>query len=141
MEDSMIWASDLTASIDLSVLQERLTNMINLGKIDGGTNGCIAIDQYNTWKKSLTVKRNNLASSSNCRDFSLRLQTQKESAKVFDDYDEEKSYREVNKIIGSRALQNGSCMKYLIEWKDEHVPTWVPTYYIAKNVIAEYEAL
>ncbi|KAL2464683.1 Uncharacterized protein Fot_52639 [Forsythia ovata] len=29
--DYSIWASDLTASIDLSVLQERLTNMINLG--------------------------------------------------------------------------------------------------------------
>ncbi|KAL2532838.1 26S proteasome regulatory complex [Abeliophyllum distichum] len=31
----------------------------------------------------------------------------KMSAKVFDDYDEEESYGEVNKIIGSKAFQNG----------------------------------
>lgn len=46
----------------------------------------------------------------------------------------------MNKIIGSRALENGSGMEYLIEWKDDHVPTWVPSDYIAKDVIAEYEA-
>ncbi|KAL2468508.1 Signal recognition particle 43 kDa protein [Forsythia ovata] len=63
------------------------------------------------------------------------------SAKVFDDYDKEKSYGEVNKIIESRALQSGNGMEYLIEWKDEHVPTWVPSDYIAKNVIVEYKAL
>ncbi|XP_022881179.1 signal recognition particle 43 kDa protein, chloroplastic [Olea europaea var. sylvestris] len=63
-----------------------------------------------------------------------------ESAKVFDDYNEDESYGEVNKIIGSRALENGSGMEYLIEWKDDHVPTWVPSDYIAKDVIAEYEA-
>ncbi|KAL2469276.1 signal recognition particle 43 kDa protein [Forsythia ovata] len=62
-------------------------------------------------------------------------------SKVFDDYDKEESYGEVNKIIESRALQNGNGMEYLIEWKDEHVPTWVPSDYIAKNVIAEYKAL
>ncbi|KAL2547839.1 Signal recognition particle 43 kDa protein [Forsythia ovata] len=62
------------------------------------------------------------------------------STKVFDDYDEEESYEEVNKIIRSRALKNGSDIEYLIEWKDEHVPTWVPFDYIAKDVIVEYEA-
>ncbi|KAL2530071.1 Signal recognition particle 43 kDa protein [Forsythia ovata] len=47
----------------------------------------------------------------------------------------------MNNIIRSRALQNGSSMESLIEWKDEHVPTWVPSDYIVKNVIAEYETL
>lgn len=30
-------------------------------------------------------------------------------------------------------------MEYLIEWKDELPPTWVPSDYIAKDVVAEYE--
>lgn len=30
-------------------------------------------------------------------------------------------------------------MEYLIEWKDDHVPTWVPSDYIASDVVAEYE--
>ncbi|KAL2544124.1 Signal recognition particle 43 kDa protein [Forsythia ovata] len=78
---------------------------------------------------------------SSTKNFSLSATLEShESAKVFDDYDKEESYGEVNKIIGSRALQNGSGMEYLIEWKDEHVPTWVPSDYIAKDVIAEYEA-
>ncbi|KAL2467123.1 Signal recognition particle 43 kDa protein [Abeliophyllum distichum] len=63
-----------------------------------------------------------------------------EFLKVFDDYNEEESYGEVNKIIGSRALQNGSGIEYLIEWKDEHVSIWVSSDYIAKDVISEYEA-
>ncbi|KOM58036.1 hypothetical protein LR48_Vigan11g106900 [Vigna angularis] len=32
-------------------------------------------------------------------------------------------------------------MKYLIEWKDGHKPSWVPTDFIAKDVIVEYETL
>ncbi|PIN23407.1 26S proteasome regulatory complex, subunit PSMD10 [Handroanthus impetiginosus] len=57
----------------------------------------------------------------------------------FGDYDEDETYGEVNRIIGSRALQNGSGMEYLIEWKDDHAPTWVPSDYIAKDVVGEYE--
>lgn len=30
-------------------------------------------------------------------------------------------------------------MEYLIEWKDDHSPTWVPSDFIAKDVVAEYE--
>ncbi|XP_073122149.1 signal recognition particle 43 kDa protein, chloroplastic [Henckelia pumila] len=61
-------------------------------------------------------------------------------AEEFGDYDEGESYGEVNKIIGSRALRNGRGMEYLIEWKDEHAPTWVPSDYIAADVVAEYES-
>ncbi|XP_059647418.1 signal recognition particle 43 kDa protein, chloroplastic [Cornus florida] len=57
----------------------------------------------------------------------------------FQVYDEGESYGEVNKIIGSRALQGGTGMEYLIEWKDNHAPTWVPSDYIAKDVVAEYD--
>ncbi|GFQ01323.1 signal recognition particle 43 kDa protein chloroplastic [Phtheirospermum japonicum] len=57
----------------------------------------------------------------------------------FSDYDVDETYGEVNRIIGSRALENGRGMEYLIEWKDEHAPTWVPSDYIAKDVVAEYE--
>ncbi|KAI3448679.1 hypothetical protein Pfo_005344 [Paulownia fortunei] len=57
----------------------------------------------------------------------------------FSDYDEDETYGEVNRIIGSRALENGRGMEYLIEWKDEHAPTWVPSDYTAKDVVAEYE--
>ncbi|KAF5745786.1 signal recognition particle 43 kDa protein chloroplastic [Tripterygium wilfordii] len=51
----------------------------------------------------------------------------------------DESYGEVSKIIGSRAVQDGSGMAYLIEWKDGHTPSWVPQSYIAKDVVAEYE--
>lgn len=30
-------------------------------------------------------------------------------------------------------------MEYLIEWKDDHSPTWVPSDFIASDVLAEYE--
>lgn len=30
-------------------------------------------------------------------------------------------------------------MKYLLEWKDGHAPSWVPQDFIAKDVVAEYE--
>ncbi|KAK9164641.1 hypothetical protein Syun_005543 [Stephania yunnanensis] len=55
--------------------------------------------------------------------------------------EEEEYYGEVNKIIGSRRaiLDESIGMEYLIEWKDGHTPSWVPSSYIAKDVIAEYE--
>ncbi|RVX12345.1 Signal recognition particle 43 kDa protein, chloroplastic [Vitis vinifera] len=59
---------------------------------------------------------------------------------VFDSYNEDESYGEVNKIIGSRAAEGGKGMEYLIEWKDGHVPTWVPARYVAGDVVAEYES-
>lgn len=31
-------------------------------------------------------------------------------------------------------------MEYLIEWKDDHSPTWIPSDFIAKDVVAEYES-
>ncbi|VFQ95056.1 unnamed protein product [Cuscuta campestris] len=57
----------------------------------------------------------------------------------FDDYAEDESYGEVNRIIGSRAAEGGRGMEYLIEWRDEHPPTWIPSDFIAKDVVAEYE--
>ncbi|KAL0413344.1 UNVERIFIED_CONTAM: Signal recognition particle protein, chloroplastic [Sesamum radiatum] len=57
----------------------------------------------------------------------------------FGDYDEEETYGEVNRIIGSRALEIGRGMEYLIEWKDDHAPTWVPSDFVANDVVAEYE--
>lgn len=75
---------------------------------------------------------------------SATLETRESAAlpagEVFADYDEDESYGEVNRIIGSRALENGRGMEYLIEWKDEHAPTWVPSDYVAKDVVAEYES-
>lgn len=64
---------------------------------------------------------------------------EEEEPVLFEDYDEDETYGEVNKIIGSRAIEGGKGMEYLIEWKDEHAPTWVPSDYIAKDVVAEYE--
>ncbi|KAJ7967108.1 signal recognition particle 43 kDa protein, chloroplastic [Quillaja saponaria] len=52
---------------------------------------------------------------------------------------EDESYGEVSKIIGSRAIQGGTGMEYLIEWKDGHAPSWAPSDYIAEDVVAEYE--
>ncbi|KAL3504207.1 hypothetical protein ACH5RR_034048 [Cinchona calisaya] len=60
----------------------------------------------------------------------------------FEDYDKDETYGEVDKILGSRnaSLPNGAqVMEYLIEWKDDHAPTWVPSEFIAQDVIAEYE--
>ncbi|TMW85346.1 hypothetical protein EJD97_023294 [Solanum chilense] len=59
--------------------------------------------------------------------------------KEFEDFDADETYGEVNKIIGSRAIEGGKGMEYLIEWKDEHAPTWVPSNFIAQDVVAEYE--
>ncbi|KAM7482794.1 hypothetical protein LguiB_007377 [Lonicera macranthoides] len=66
---------------------------------------------------------------------------QQQSPPLFKDFDEDEFYGEVNKIIGSRALENGTGMEYLIEWKDDHSPTWIPSDFIAKDVVAEYESL
>ncbi|KAI3706708.1 hypothetical protein L6452_24631 [Arctium lappa] len=57
----------------------------------------------------------------------------------FSNYDEDENYGEVKTIIGSRALENGAGMEYLIEWEDDHAPTWVPASLIASDVVAEYE--
>ncbi|CAM8984982.1 unnamed protein product [Rhodiola kirilowii] len=62
-----------------------------------------------------------------------------EPSTTFDDYDQDESYGEVNRIIGSRALPNNSGMEYLIEWKDDHSPTWVPSNFVAKDLVAEYD--
>ncbi|OVA16021.1 Chromo domain/shadow [Macleaya cordata] len=57
--------------------------------------------------------------------------------------EEDEYYGEVKKIIGSRRaiIEEGSTglMEYLIEWKDCHTPSWVPSSFIAKDVLAEYE--
>lgn len=64
--------------------------------------------------------------------------------------DSEAAYGEVNKIIGSRTIKtpiysdDGSvstvtATEYLIEWKDGHTPSWVPSTNIAADVVAEYE--
>ncbi|MED6195878.1 hypothetical protein PIB30_042056 [Stylosanthes scabra] len=53
---------------------------------------------------------------------------------------EDESFGEVKKIIGSRALQDATGMEYLIEWKDGHAPSWVPSDFIAKDVLSEYES-
>ncbi|XP_047308340.1 signal recognition particle 43 kDa protein, chloroplastic [Impatiens glandulifera] len=58
---------------------------------------------------------------------------------TYEDYDQEESYGEVSKIIGSRSIKEGKGMEYLIEWKDDHNPTWVPSDFIANDVVAEYE--
>ncbi|KAJ8422371.1 hypothetical protein Cgig2_006441 [Carnegiea gigantea] len=62
------------------------------------------------------------------------------STQTYDDYDEDESYGEVNKIIGSRPHHSRKpTMEYLIEWKDDHAPPWVPADFVAKDVVAEYE--
>nr|XP_043608089.1 signal recognition particle 43 kDa protein, chloroplastic [Erigeron canadensis] len=57
----------------------------------------------------------------------------------FSDYDQDETYGEVKTIIGSRALEDNAGMEYLIEWEDDHAPTWVPANLIAADVVAEYE--
>ncbi|KAK7258099.1 hypothetical protein RIF29_32549 [Crotalaria pallida] len=53
---------------------------------------------------------------------------------------EDESYGEVKRIIGSRALDGATAMEYLIEWKDGHAPSWLPSDFIAKDVLSEYES-
>ncbi|CAM8921167.1 unnamed protein product [Rhodiola kirilowii] len=62
-----------------------------------------------------------------------------EPSNTFDDYDQDESYGDVNRIIGSRALPNNLGMEYLIEWKDDHSPTWVPSNFVSKDLVAEYD--
>ncbi|KAL1833299.1 hypothetical protein ACET3Z_002950 [Daucus carota] len=70
---------------------------------------------------------------------SLSVDNQSPSSELtFQDYNEEETYGEVKKIIGSRAVSN--TMEYLIEWKDDHAPTWVPSEFIAKDVVAEFDS-
>ncbi|KAL8227059.1 hypothetical protein R6Q57_016891 [Mikania cordata] len=57
----------------------------------------------------------------------------------FSNYNEDETYGEVKTIIGSRALEAGDGMEYLIEWEDDHAPTWVPANLVAADVVAEYE--
>ncbi|KAJ0616362.1 putative signal-recognition-particle GTPase [Helianthus annuus] len=57
----------------------------------------------------------------------------------FSTYNEEETYGEVKAIIGSRAMDSRAGMEYLIEWEDDHAPTWVPGNLIAADVVAEYE--
>ncbi|XP_019082444.1 PREDICTED: signal recognition particle 43 kDa protein, chloroplastic-like isoform X2 [Camelina sativa] len=56
-----------------------------------------------------------------------------------DDDEESSSYGEVNRIIGSRRAAELGAMEYLIEWKDGHAPSWVPSSCIAADVVSEYE--
>ncbi|XP_058098420.1 signal recognition particle 43 kDa protein, chloroplastic [Magnolia sinica] len=61
------------------------------------------------------------------------------------DEDGQESYGEVDRIIGSRSVCRDEPsrrydMEYLIQWKDGHAPSWVPSSNIAKDVIAEYDA-
>ncbi|GAA0156867.1 homeodomain transcription factor [Lithospermum erythrorhizon] len=65
--------------------------------------------------------------------------TQQQQQQPFESYNEAETYGDVDKIIGSRALEDGTGMEYLIQWRDEHSPTWVPSQFIAGDVVAEYE--
>ncbi|XP_022135674.1 signal recognition particle 43 kDa protein, chloroplastic [Momordica charantia] len=68
-----------------------------------------------------------------------RLAQQSNAAISAGKFNEDETYGEVDGIIGSRALQDGSGMEYLIAWKDGHAPSWVPSDFIARDVVAEYE--
>lgn len=58
--------------------------------------------------------------------------------------EDDASYGEVDKIIGSRAIQREEMgryeMEYLVEWKDGHSPTWLPSSSIANDVLAEFDS-
>lgn len=71
---------------------------------------------------------------------SFAIQNQQQTQYSTAHQNDDESYGEVSKIIGSRALENATGMEYLIEWKDGHAPSWVPQDYIAKDVVAEYES-
>lgn len=71
---------------------------------------------------------------------SFAIQNQQQTQYGTTDQNDDESYGEVSKIIGSRALEDATGMEYLIEWKDGHAPSWVPQDYIAKDVVAEYES-
>ncbi|VFQ95057.1 unnamed protein product [Cuscuta campestris] len=136
---------------DLGIVKKLLAEMI-----DGG----IKFNHINfRLMKNILRKRRGLCSDSNYatinddkhivsgRGLAVKFeqQTDKGSAPPapqkhqFDDYAEDKSYGEVNRIINSRAAEGGRGMEYLIEWRDEHPPTCIPSDLIAKDVVAEYE--
>ena len=66
-------------------------------------------------------------------------ETQSPLQETIENFEDEESYGEVSNIIGSRALEGGTGMEYLLEWKDDHTPSWVPSDFVAKDVVAEYE--
>ncbi|KAL9391222.1 hypothetical protein Peur_015142 [Populus x canadensis] len=66
-------------------------------------------------------------------------ETQSPLQETIENFEDEESYGEVSKIIGSRALEGGTGMEYLLEWKDGHPPSWFPSDFVAKDVVAEYE--
>jgi signal recognition particle 43 kDa protein len=60
------------------------------------------------------------------------------------------AYGEVHYIVSSRTVKNhvfaeedtastAVATEYLMEWKDGHEPSWVPTEAIAMDVVAEYD--
>ncbi|KAK9741812.1 hypothetical protein RND81_03G130300 [Saponaria officinalis] len=66
--------------------------------------------------------------------------SQQQQEQAFENYDEAETYGEVDKIIGSRvSAVSATTMEYLIQWKDGHAPTWVPSNYIASDVVSEFE--
>ncbi|XP_010670690.2 signal recognition particle 43 kDa protein, chloroplastic [Beta vulgaris subsp. vulgaris] len=70
-------------------------------------------------------------------------QNQQLEQQSYESYNEEESYGEVNRIIGSRVSPTSSSpttMEYLIEWNDNHPPTWVPSNFIASDVVSDYES-
>ncbi|XP_048532640.1 probable signal recognition particle 43 kDa protein, chloroplastic [Triticum urartu] len=66
------------------------------------------------------------------------------------DEEDEEGYGEVDRIVSSRTVKNAvfaedgsattvTATEYLVEWKDGHEPTWIPSEAIAADVVAEYE--
>jgi hypothetical protein len=47
-------------------------------------------------------------------------ETQSPLQETIENFEDEESYGEVSKSIGSRALKDGAGMEYLLEWKDGH---------------------
>ncbi|KAK4406500.1 Signal recognition particle protein, chloroplastic [Sesamum angolense] len=88
---------------------------------------------------SLSFKTTNFSVSATLDSREPEAAAPPQAKQEFSDYDEEETYGEVNRIIGSRALESGRGMEYLIEWKDDHAPTWVPSDFVANDVVAEYE--
>ncbi|PIA32909.1 hypothetical protein AQUCO_04300094v1 [Aquilegia coerulea] len=96
----------------------------------------------------LSVNLHNFSSKLNFTASAVDNQQQSQQTSFFIDQeeliqqgqeDDDEGYGEVSRIIGSRATQGFSGMEYLIEWKDGHTPSWVPSSNISKDVVAEYE--
>ncbi|KAG6572145.1 Signal recognition particle 43 kDa protein, chloroplastic, partial [Cucurbita argyrosperma subsp. argyrosperma] len=68
------------------------------------------------------------------------LQTNKHHAQRTHKPEDNESHGEVDAIIGSRARSDATGMEYLIKWKNGHSPTWVASNFIAKHIVADYEA-